>query len=264
MFYKKPVFWLILVLAAVCIVLTVCLLTNPLKKANSVENDLTFDPDQYSKKELSELNISQNVYELILEDWDYFDSLDEFRRISSSKMPGWCHKNFDSWEEMTDFAGITQHNPLENDHWQAMIFDKSVSGEKTYEMQFSGNRDGKLYDLSLWAYYPLEGASIQMIVNAYNENTCEAWNAEEEGERFSFTFSSTGKDTSIEGVTCDVLLVHNERYDSVMIALPHEQDFHSYYNVTSRVGTTRLKHITDDLLNTLGLPLTYDTIIKAK
>lgn len=262
--YKKPAFWIIIAAAAVCILLTACFLTNPVKKVNSVENDQTFDPDQYSKKELSELNISQNVYELILEDWDYFDSLDDFRRISSSKMPGWCQRYFDSWDEMTEFAGIKQHNPLENDHWQDMIFDKSGSGEKTYEIQFYGNRDGKLYDLSLWAYYPFEGASIQMIINAYNENICEAWNKEEEGERFSFTFASVDKDSSIDGFTCDVLLVHDEKYDSVMIALPHEQDFHSYYNVTSRVGTTRLKHLTDDLLNTLGLPLKYDTIIKAK
>ena len=62
-------------------------------------------------------SISQDVYNASQKEWDAWNQLSKENQMLSSHIPGWCHHDFDSWEECEEFLGFTIPNPLEDCSW---------------------------------------------------------------------------------------------------------------------------------------------------
>lgn len=255
--YKKPVFWIIIAAFAACIVFTVCFLTNPIKKGKAVETDSNFYEETLYIKDI---NVSKNVYDLIAKDWEKYDEMDEFQRAVSSHMFGWCSIDFKSWEEMTEFTGVSPANPLESKEWLKKIYvDALRNRELSYKMECYGDRDGNLKNMLLEAIYPIEGGFVDLMINAFNTTKFSAWPANESGSVMSFIVRNPMPTVSSK-IIGEAMIVHEDRYDAVRIALPNADDAKYVFCVTSYDGNARLAELVDDMCKTIGLDLTYNVI----
>lgn len=81
-----------------------------LVKAETTEERNLLEP-------ISPDHISQNVYEVLQNEWDSWNLLSSEEMMLSSHMPGHCQRSFDSWEECETFLGFSIPNLLENCSW---------------------------------------------------------------------------------------------------------------------------------------------------
>ena len=260
--YKKPAFWIVIVAAAVCIVLTVCFLTNPVKKVNSVENNQIFDPAQFSNEELSDLSISQNVYDLIAEDWKRTETMDEFQLLASSHMFGFCYKNFETWDEMSEFTGVSIINPLEKGSWPKKN-DIGQDSKTQYNMDCYGWQNGTLRALNMSATYNFSHGFVEFRTHVVQEDPYSVFPVDQIGDRYKFTFKNIDDKNDIM-LTASVMICHYNDYDSVEIAIPDDYECKYSFNIVSHKGTGKLKEMVDEVCAAVGLSLTYDTILKAE
>ena len=255
--YKKPVFWIVIVAAAVCIVLTVCFLTNPIKKSEALARNTSFSDDFL---DFENVMISQNVYDLIDEEWKRYESMDEMHRLTSSRTPGFCYRYFDTWEELCDFVGIYPANPLENEEWKTNI-PENGSIPLTYGFHCYGDREGNINELSMEAYYPLEKGHVDLSYNIIDNWGLNAWPADEIASHMTFTVKSTVPGVSTKQ-NCDVAIVHEheDQYDAVRIALPSASNYKYSVNIVSLDGINILEDEVNTVCRMLGLDLEYKTI----
>ena len=255
--YKKPVFWIVIAAAAVCIVLTVCFLTNPIKKSEALARNTSFSDDFL---DFENVMISQNVYDLIDEEWKRYESMDEMHRLTSSRTPGFCYRYFDTWEELCDFVGIYPANPLENEEWKTNI-PENGSIPLTYGFHCYGDHEGNINELSMEAYYPLEKGHVDLSYNIIDNWGLNAWPADEIATHMTFTVKSTVPGVSTKQ-NCDVAIVHEheDQYDAVRIALPSASNYKYSVNIVSLDGINILEDEVNTVCRMLGLDLEYKTI----
>ena len=257
--YKKPVFWIIIAAVAGCIVLTVCFLTNPIKKSEALARNTSFSDDFL---DFENVMISQNVYDLIDEEWKRYESMDEMHRLTSSRTPGFCYRYFDTWEELCDFVGIYPANPLENEEWKTNIPEKG-NIPLTYGFHCYGDHEGNINELSMEAYYPLEKGHVDLSYNIIDNWGLNAWPADEIASHMTFTVKSTVPGVSTKQ-NCDVAIVHEheDQYDAVRIALPSASNYKYSVNIVSLDGINILEDEVNTVCRMLGLDLEYKTIVE--
>ncbi len=62
-------------------------------------------------------SISQNVYDVLQEEWDAWNTLSNEKKLLSSSTPGYCQQEFENWNECEDFLGINIPNEMEECSW---------------------------------------------------------------------------------------------------------------------------------------------------
>lgn len=232
---------------------------------------------------------SQDIYDMIAEDWKQRDAMDEMERMTSSHAPGVCGKSFGTWEEATEFVGVQPWNPLEDKTWLENLKPKQndsthQNGETqqndgtqqtdvnltdrqnpNYSTTFSGTREGELLSLILQSDYYLEHGFVNEMILLYNPNgTHKAWIEDDMvGECVTFSFEVySGHNKETETVTADILVAHSEYYDAVRLALPKAENYKYFFNITSNNGTEDLAVYFNKVCEYVGIPLDYDGLMQ--
>ncbi|MBQ5933745.1 MAG: hypothetical protein IJL55_08580 [Lachnospiraceae bacterium] len=238
---------------------------------------------------------SQDIYDMIAEDWKQRDAMDEMERMTSSHAPGVCGKSFSTWEGATEFVGVHPWNPLESKEWmkdlkprqndgthqngetqqidgtqqteatQQTDVDQEDSQRLNYSVTFSGTREGELLSLILQSDYYLEHGFVNEMILLYNPNgTHKAWIEDDMvGECVTFSFEVySGHNKETETVTADILLAHSEYYDAVRLALPKAENYKYFFNITSNNGTEDLAVYFNKVCEYVGIPLDYDGLMQ--
>lgn len=238
---------------------------------------------------------SQDIYDMIAEDWKQRDAMDEMERMTSSHAPGVCGKSFGTWKEATEFVGVHPWNPLEDKTWlenikpkqndsthqngetqqndgtqqteatQQTDVDQSDRQSLNYSATFSGTRDGELLSLILQSDYYLEHGFVNEMILLYNPNgTHKAWIEDDMvGECVTFSFEVySGHNKETETVTADILVAHSEYYDAVRLALPKAENYKYFFNITSNNGTEDLAVYFNRVCEYVGIPLDYDRLMQ--
>ena len=68
---------------------------------------------QYLPELVAEGDFSEALYQALSDDWAAYDAMSEEEKMCSSHLPGWCSREFDEWEAVEQFVGLTIPNPLE-------------------------------------------------------------------------------------------------------------------------------------------------------
>ena len=238
---------------------------------------------------------SQDIYDMIAEDWKQRDAMDEMERMTSSHAPGVCGKSFSTWEEATEFVGVQPWNPLEDKTWlenlkpkqndsthqngetqqndgtqqteatQQTDVNQSDRQSLNYSATFSGTREGELLSLILQSDYYLEHGFVNEMILLYNPNgTHKAWIEDDMvGECVTFSFEVySGHNKETETVTADILVAHSEYYDAVRLALPKAENYKYFFNITSNNGTEDLAVYFNKACEYVGIPLDYDRLMQ--
>ena len=93
---KKFVLWIL----TMCLVLAGC--------AAQPEKGQVYVP-----KLVVEGEFSEELYQALADEWAGYAALSREERMASSHLPGWCSREFDEWEAVEQFVGLTIPNPLE-------------------------------------------------------------------------------------------------------------------------------------------------------
>lgn len=226
---------------------------------------------------------SQDIYDMIAEDWKQRDAMDEMERMTSSHAPGVCGKSFGTWEEATEFVGVHPWNPLESKEWMEDLKPEQIDGTQqteatqqtdvdqedsqrlNYSVTFSGTREGELLSLILQSDYYLEHGFVNEMILLYNPNgTHKAWIEDDMvGECVTFSFEVySGHNKETETVTADILVAHSEYYDAVRLALPKAENYKYFFNITSNNGTEDLAVYFNRVCEYVGIPLNYDGLMQ--
>jgi hypothetical protein len=226
---------------------------------------------------------SQDIYDMIAEDWKQRDAMDEMERMTSSHAPGVCGKSFGTWEEATEFVGVHPWNPLESKEWMEDLKPEQIDGTQqteatqqtdvdqensqrlNYSATFSGTREGELLSLILQSDYYLEHGFVNEMILLYNPNgTHKAWIEDDMvGECVTFSFEVySGHNKETETVTADILVAHSEYYDAVRLALPKAENYKYFFNITSNNGTEDLAVYFNKVCEYVGIPLDYEGLMK--
>lgn len=238
---------------------------------------------------------SQDIYDMIAEDWKQRDAMDEMERMTSSHAPGVCGKSFGTWEEATEFVGVHPWNPLEDKTWMEDLKPEQIDGTQqndvaqqndatqqtdgthqpgvnqidrqnpNYSATFSGTREGELLSLILQSDYYLEHGFVNEMILLYNPNgTHKAWIEDDMvGECVTFSFEVySGHNKETETVTADILVAHSEYYDAVRLALPKAENYKYFFNITSNNGTEDLAVYFNKVCEYVGIPLDYDRLMQ--
>lgn len=101
---------------------------------------------------------SQEVHEILADDWADWWAMDEISRMLSSTLPGAPYREYETWAEGTEFLGIALANPLEEADWlEKAASDGTLEGAqmaaKHCRASFRGNENGQMVAASLWAGY---------------------------------------------------------------------------------------------------------------
>ena len=244
---------------------------------------------------------SQDIYDMIAEDWKQRDAMDEMERMTSSHAPGVCGKSFGTWEEATEFVGVQPWNPLEDKTWMEDLKPEQIDGTQqndgiqqndatqqtneshqteathqpdgiqtdsrrfNYSTTFSGTREGELLSLILQSDYYLEHGFVNEMILLYNPNgTHKAWIEDDMvGECVTFSFEVySGHNKETETVIADILMAHSEYYDAVRLALPKAENYKYFFNITSNNGTEDLAVYFNKVCEYVGIPLDYDRLMQ--
>ena len=226
---------------------------------------------------------SQDIYDMIAEDWKQRDAMDEMERMTSSHAPGVCGKSFGTWEEATEFVGVHPWNPLESKEWMEDLKPEQIDGTQqteatqqtdvdqedsqrlNYSVTFSGTREGELLSLILQSDYYLEHGFVNEMILLYNPNgNHKAWIEDDMvGECVTFSFEVySGHNKETETVTADILVAHSEYYDAVRLALPKAENYKYFFNITSNNGTEDLAVYFNKVCEYVGIPLDYDGLMQ--
>lgn len=212
-------------------------------------------------------DFSQSIYEMIANDWEKYNSMDNVQRMLSSHMPGICSKQFENWSEAIEFVGVEPWNPFENEEWLSGTNEYRIANRKKnsmlldYNTEFYGDADGKLNSISLSSNYPLASGFVNLVINLGSETTFSAWPDNEKGGKTRF-YKDVFYEDRTRTITTDVLVVHTDNYDAIRIALPEASNFKYLVSVTSYNGTEELAKMYDKASHTLGLDLTYKTLLE--
>ena len=102
-------------------------------------------------------DFSPELYQAVRDDWIAYDAMDEFDRLASSKTPGICAREFDSWAEVEAFVGMEIANPLEGleslekGNWAAA--PEGYNGGSRFYVTFSGTREGQIQSVNVQSGY---------------------------------------------------------------------------------------------------------------
>lgn len=101
---------------------------------------------------------SQELHEILEENWAAWWAKSEMERMISSTLPGSSYREYETWEEGAEFLGVGLANPLETADWlEKATYTGTLEGEQTLtrhcRTSFRGNADGKVETAGLTAGY---------------------------------------------------------------------------------------------------------------
>jgi hypothetical protein len=129
-----------------------------------IENETTRETC-YAEFDISD-GFSPALHQAIRDSWTAYDSISPMMQLASSTLPGSCTRDFDRWEDVEQFLGVTIPNPLEKlDHlekgnWAAA--PEGYNGGSRFHVTFQGSRDGQVQNLTVEAGYRTKDQRITM------------------------------------------------------------------------------------------------------
>ena len=150
---------------------------------------------QYLPELVAEGDFSEALYQALSDDWAAYDAMSEEEKMCSSHLPGWCSREFDEWEAVEQFVGLTIPNPLE----ELELLEKGTyvgmplgfAGASRFSISFYGTNEGKVQWIFADSGY--RDGDIRIMVNmqifpdTMQENAKETEDAritEDSGERY--------------------------------------------------------------------------------
>ena len=112
---------------------------------------------------------SPELHQAIRDDWNSYEAMSEFDRLASSKTPGFCTREFDSWDMVEQFIGRSVPNPLESldtlekGNWAAA--PEGFNGGARFYVTFSGSRSGQVQSVTVASGY--RRGDIRVSLKAY-------------------------------------------------------------------------------------------------
>lgn len=109
---------------------------------------------------------SAALHQAIRDSWTAYDSMPPMMQLASSTLPGSCIRDFDRWEDVEQFVGVTIPNPLEKlnhlekGNWAAA--PEGYNGGSRFHVTFQGTRDGQVQNLTVEAGYRIKDQRITM------------------------------------------------------------------------------------------------------
>ncbi len=169
---RRPRLWLLA--ACICLVLagTACavgtlwgvqigeLSTGEAESSYSVYGTVRTVPDA---------DFSQELHEILEEDWTDWWTKSELERMISSSLPGAPYREYETWAEGAAFLGVELANPLEEADWlEKAAYDGTLEGAqmvmKHCRASFRGNEEGKVVRASLAGGY--RSGDIRVMLQA--------------------------------------------------------------------------------------------------
>ena len=129
-----------------------------------IENETTRETC-YAEFDITD-GFSPALHQAIRDSWAAYDSMSPMMQLASSTLPGSCTRDFDRWEEVEQFVGVTIPNPLETlDHlekgnWAAA--PEGYNGGSRFHVTFQGTREGQVQQLTVVAGYRLNDLRMTM------------------------------------------------------------------------------------------------------
>ena len=101
---------------------------------------------------------SQELHEILEEDWAAWWAKSEMERMISSTLPGASYREYETWAEGAEFLGVGLANPLETAEWlERATYTGTLEGKQELtrhcRTSFRGNADGKVERAALTAGY---------------------------------------------------------------------------------------------------------------
>lgn len=112
--------------------------------------------------------LSQNIYDVLREEWDDWNTLSDESKLLSSHLPGYCRRGFDDWAECEAFLGLSIPNPLEECLWLEkatyVAMPIGFRGAPRVEVSWYGTEEGHVEWISVQAGY--RSGQIRVILDA--------------------------------------------------------------------------------------------------
>ena len=129
-----------------------------------IENETTRET-YYAEFDITD-GFSPALHQAIRDSWTAYDSMPPMMQMASSTLPGSCTRDFDRWDDVEQFVGVTISNPLEKlDHlekgnWAAA--PEGYNGGSRFHVTFQGTREGQVQQLTVVAGYRLDDLRMTM------------------------------------------------------------------------------------------------------
>lgn len=129
-----------------------------------IENETTRETC-YAEFDIAD-DFSPALHQAIQDSWAAYDSMSPMMQLASSTLPGSCTRDFDRWDDVEQFVGVTISNPLEKlDHlekgnWAAA--PEGYNGGSRFHVTFQGTREGQVQQLTVVAGYRLNDLRMTM------------------------------------------------------------------------------------------------------
>ena len=129
-----------------------------------IENETTRETC-YAEFDIAD-GFSPALHQAIRDSWTAYDSMSPMMQLASSTLPGSCTRDFDRWDDVEQFVGVTIPNPLETlDHlvkgnWAAA--PEGYNGGSRFHVTFQGTREGQVQQLTVVAGYRLDDLRMTM------------------------------------------------------------------------------------------------------
>ncbi len=289
--YKRTVFWVIVTVGVVCVVLAVCFLTNPATKGNAGPEPGTMDETGMNADSVNEpgmntasgtifdelssnvqYELSDNISNLIIEDWNQYEQLDNFQRMVSSHMPGWRSMYFATWDEACGWLGVKPWNPLEKADWleKANCYGETNSNAAITEhchVEGQGRKDGTVEFAAMDAGYNYDGVRVVIKhILAGEIDFAPVEDADEEKVNLGFTITVSDENGSERivnkglGYDCTAVRRHTDIYDALELHFYKNDKSALVIIMTGYNGPEKVAEAFDRISRYIGLNLTAETI----
>lgn len=114
-------------------------------------------------------DFSQELHQLLEEDWADWWAKSEMERMLSSSLPGAPYREYETWAEGVEFLGVELANPLEEADWlEKTTYNGTLEGKQELtrhcRTSFGGNADGKVVTAAQTAGY--RAGEIRLVLRA--------------------------------------------------------------------------------------------------
>lgn len=173
-------------------------------------------------------DFSQEVHEILADDWADWWAMDETSRMLSSTQPGTAYRKYETWAEGAEFLGLELANPLEEADWleKATTAGMPLDGEhgrrigaEHCEASLYGNEEGRVKMATLWAGYCT--GDIRLILSAklqteyFGDMAADGSQAVETGSVWMETVNIAGSSLAMpDGQTAALVISQPRREDS--------------------------------------------------
>lgn len=131
--------------------------------------------------------LAQDIYDMLQEEWDSYDSLNTEQRMLYSCLPGNCYADFSDWAACEEFLGMSVPNPLEETAWLEhgtyVGMPEGFQDAPNVQVSLYGTREGHVEWLSVQSGYRDGEVRITLEAMLYSDpaeekSTDSGWSVE--------------------------------------------------------------------------------------